>query len=115
MIPLEAGRVGAVAIGIDLSPVATLAGRLLADYPLRDWSNEVELPFHHAEKTLGQGQAFTHNPRLVCDVRTTHAEVGRRVAERVERYYPRNAAASSLGGTSGRSRCRAIPVIADFP
>lgn len=37
IIPLEAARAGARAIGIDLSPVATLAGRLLADYPARDW------------------------------------------------------------------------------
>jgi putative DNA methylase len=31
MIPLEAARFGATAVGLDLSPVATLGGRLLAD------------------------------------------------------------------------------------
>ena len=40
MIPLEAARLGVTAHGIDYSPVATLAGQLLADYPLRDWSQE---------------------------------------------------------------------------
>jgi len=40
IIPLEAARIGASAIGVDLSPVATLAGRLLADFPARDWSAE---------------------------------------------------------------------------
>jgi len=45
IISLEATRAGATAIGTDLSPVATLAGRLLADYPLRDWSAEPPLPF----------------------------------------------------------------------
>ena len=36
---------GATAVGIDLSPVATLGGRLLADYTFRDWSGEPSLPF----------------------------------------------------------------------
>ena len=31
IIPLEAARAGATAVGTDLSPVATLAGRLLAE------------------------------------------------------------------------------------
>ena len=50
IIPLEAARAGASAIGIDLSPVATLAGRLLADYPMRDWSSEPPLPFSNQLK-----------------------------------------------------------------
>ena len=45
IIPLEAARLGAIAVGLDLSPVATLAGRILADYPLRDWSSEPPLPW----------------------------------------------------------------------
>lgn len=44
IIPLEAARMGARAEGIDYSPVAAIAGRLLADYALRDWSGEVDLP-----------------------------------------------------------------------
>src|SRR6266513_1684450 len=51
IIPLEAARAGAQAIGIDLSPVATLAGRLLADYPARDWGAEPSLPFSHGAGT----------------------------------------------------------------
>ena len=45
IIPLEAARLGATAVGTDLSPVATLGGRLLADYAFRDWSGEPPLPF----------------------------------------------------------------------
>ena len=45
MIPLEAARAGAEAWGIDYSPVATLGGMLLADYPFRNWSTEPPLPF----------------------------------------------------------------------
>ena len=44
MIPLEAARLGVTAHGIDYSPVATLAGQLLADYPLRDWAGEPRCP-----------------------------------------------------------------------
>lgn len=44
IIPLEAARLGVTAVGTDLSPVATLGGRLLADYPMRDWSAEPPLP-----------------------------------------------------------------------
>src|SRR5690242_11680010 len=36
MIPLEAARLCVKAWGIDYSPVVTLAGTMLADYPLRD-------------------------------------------------------------------------------
>src|ERR1700733_6621938 len=45
IIPLEAARIGLRAVGVDLSPVAVLASRLLADWPLRDWTTEPELPF----------------------------------------------------------------------
>ena len=49
IIPLEAARLGATAIGTDLSPVATLAGRLLADYPMQNWSAEPPVPFATAQ------------------------------------------------------------------
>src|SRR3954470_4973118 len=45
MIPLEAARLGLAAHGVDYSPVATLAGQLLADFPLRDWTQEPALHF----------------------------------------------------------------------
>lgn len=86
MIPLEAARFGTTAVGLDLSPVATLGGRLLADYPLRDWSGEPAVPFPEEEGRLAENG----EPRLVRDVRTVLAEVGRRVAKAVEHLYPRN-------------------------
>jgi len=36
ILPLEAARAGAHAIGIDLSPFATLPGRLFGNYPARN-------------------------------------------------------------------------------
>lgn len=113
IIPLEAARAGANAIGTDLSPVATLAGRLLADYPLRDWSTEPPLPYTPptnaddeddataTKAKRGRGKALAGErpfdgmgrpvePRLLTDVRTVLAEVGRRVAGEVTRLYPGN-------------------------
>ena len=59
MIPLEAARLGVKAWGIDYSPVATFAGPLLADYPLRDWNDEPALPF---------GGSTSIGDRLLADV-----------------------------------------------
>ncbi len=81
MIPLEAGRLGMKAWGIDYSPVATLAGALLADYPLRDWSNEPALPFG--------APAGLVEDRLVADVERVLDEVGRRYEASMEEFYPR--------------------------
>ena len=66
IIPLEAARLGVQAWGIDYSPVATLAGQLLADYAMRDWDNEPDLPFDGY-----QAHKITHfaDPRLLRDVR----------------------------------------------
>ncbi len=86
IIPLEAARLGLTAVGIDYSPVATLAGRLLADYPLRDWSNEPPIPFADPD----EGALASSEPRLVRDVRAVLAEIDRRVMKEVEPYYPRN-------------------------
>jgi adenine-specific DNA methylase len=93
IIPLEAARVGATAVGVDLSPVATLGGRLLADYPFRDWSSEPPLPFKD-ESQQNEAQSslrFEDEPRLLRDVRLVLDQVGGRLKEAVERYYPRNA------------------------
>jgi adenine-specific DNA methylase len=86
IIPLEAARLGLTTVGIDYSPVATLAGRLLADYPLRDWSNEPPIPFADPDG----GALASSEPRLLRDVRALMAEIGRRVAETVTPYYSRN-------------------------
>ncbi len=90
IIPLEAGRAGANSIGIDLSPVATLAGRLLADYPVRDWSSEVSLPYRVSEGASTLDLGPDADDRLVKDVELVLAEVDRRVTKKVERFYPRN-------------------------
>lgn len=90
IIPLEAGRAGATAIGIDLSPVATLAGRLLADYPSRDWSTEPQLPFLPSGDDGGLDLRSGGSGRLVRDVDAILSEVDRRVVSRVQAFYPRN-------------------------
>jgi putative DNA methylase len=82
MIPLEAVKLGLHAYGIDYSPVATLAGQLLADYPFRDWSGEPPLPI----------SGYARNPidaRLPQDVEAVLAEVGERFALAMADYYPR--------------------------
>ena len=85
MIPLEAARLGIQAWGIDYSPVATLAGKLLADYPLRDWNIEPDLPFdgYQQHKT----EHFTE-PRLLRDVRFVLNLVGERYAAEMGEFYP---------------------------
>lgn len=95
IIPLEAARLGVVAVGTDLSPVATLGGRLLSDFPLRDWSDEPVLPFAAGGDESDEGMLFddtNDEPRLLRDVRSVLSEVDRRVAQAVEAAYPRNAA-----------------------
>lgn len=107
IIPLEAARFGVTSVGTDLSPVATFAGRLLADFPLRDWSQEPPLPFttelgadpdgnadevaddpDDAQTPLFEGAGFANQePRLLADVRVVLAEVGRRVAEETRHFY----------------------------
>lgn len=89
ILPLEAARLGATAVGLDLSPVATLAGRILADYPLRDWSSEAPLPWiPDAEPSALFGE--DDKPRLITDLEVFLAEVGRRMRAAVRPYYPPN-------------------------
>jgi putative DNA methylase len=90
IIPLEASRAGANAVGIDLSPVATLAGRLLGDFPARNWNSEKHMP--SADGPVGTQTQLTAEPsaNLVADIEAFLREVERRVAERLEPYYPRN-------------------------
>jgi putative DNA methylase len=82
MIPLEAARLGVIAHGIDYSPVATLAGQLLADYPLRDWAAEPALPFGKRD-TLSTGYS-----RLLDDVRDVLDEIGARYSAEMADVYP---------------------------
>jgi putative DNA methylase len=88
IIPLEAARLGATAVGTDLSPVATLAGRLLADWSLRDWDSEPQLPY--ATSTDAGLLDVVDEPRLVRDARLVHATIGQRLEVALEKYYPRN-------------------------
>ncbi len=88
IIPLEAARLGVVAVGTDLSPVATLGARLLADFPLRDWSSEPSVPFKEASAAAADGLFEQEEPRLLSDVRSVIAEVGKRVAGAVMAHYP---------------------------
>lgn len=90
MIPLEAARLGVKAWGVDYSPVANLAGQLLADYPLRDWSGEADLPL----------DGYVNNPvslRLVQDVKFVLEEVGRRWIAEMASFYPEHQGNRSWG------------------
>ena len=89
LIPVEAARYGQQAHAIDYSPVATLASRLLIDWPFRDWSNEPELPF---DPPGDQARAFdpTDPQRLVHDIATVQAEVQRRIEKELAEFYPDN-------------------------
>lgn len=91
IVALEAARLGARAVGTDLSPVATLGGRLLADFPLRDWSAEPDLPFTDGDPDETQdSRLFEATPlRLHSDVATVLHEVDERVAATVAPYYPK--------------------------
>jgi len=87
IIPLEAARLGANAVGSDLSPVATFAGRLLADWAMRDWSHEAQLPFNPDKPTV---RSLSEQDRLVVDAQLFHEEIGRRIREALAEYYPLN-------------------------
>ena len=85
MIPLEAARIGVRAWGIDYSFVASVGGRLLADFPLRDWSSEPSVPFGNdrAQDTLDV------QPRLLSDAVSTIEEVSDRFEKAMTAYYPK--------------------------
>lgn len=85
MFPLEAARLGVKAWGIDYSPVATLGGALLADYPLRNWDHEPPLPFD------AYGTDDPENwgaPRLLRDVRFVLDLIGSRYEHEMGAFYP---------------------------
>lgn len=86
IIPLEAARLGARAVGIDLSPVATMAGRLLGDYALRDWSAEPPLPWSDA----AVDEWDPAEPRLIRDLRVFLEKVGERTKDIAAAWYPAN-------------------------
>ncbi|MDE0161737.1 MAG: hypothetical protein OXL98_08340 [Acidimicrobiaceae bacterium] len=89
MIPLEAARLAVGATGIDYSPVASLAGRLLADYPLRQWDNEPPLPFGVADFDHDRlDLEILGSQRLLRDVETVLDVVGDRYEAAMHDFYP---------------------------
>lgn len=86
IIPSEAARLGIKAWGIEYSPVATLAGTLLADYPMRDWSQEPPLPFDDY-RTNDLDWATT--PRLLYDVKYIFDLIGKRYESEMDNFYPK--------------------------
>lgn len=89
MIPLEAARLDQKAIGIDYSPVATIAGKLLADFPLRDWNSEPELPFEANGGDEGQLELDENGEtRLLRDVRILLDIIGDRYEAAMDQFYP---------------------------
>ena len=92
IIPLEAARAGIEAWGIDYSPVATLAGMLLADFPFRDWTGEPTLPFDKQDDEAEQARfaPLTSKDKLAHDIRVFLNEIGRRIEEDMDSFYPLN-------------------------
>ncbi|MEZ5116076.1 MAG: hypothetical protein R2737_07395 [Candidatus Nanopelagicales bacterium] len=100
ILPLEAARLGLESVGIDYSPVAALASQLLCTYPFVDWSAEPSIQFaDEAALASATGGATARNAqsmfeseplgaRLLRDVATVLAEVGRRQAKAMEHLYP---------------------------
>lgn len=86
MIPLEAARLKIKAWGIDYSPVATLAGTLLADYPMRDWS--FEPPFLYKDYEVNDIDRAT-TPRLLFDVKYILDLIGSRYESEMDAFYPK--------------------------
>ena len=86
IIPLEATRLGIKTWGIDYSPVATLAGTLLVDYPMRDWSQEPALPFDDYE--YNSIDRVTSS-RLLYDVEFVLDLIGRRYEAEMSIFYPK--------------------------
>jgi putative DNA methylase len=91
MIPLEAGRLGVHAEGIDYSPFAALGGSLLAEIPFQDWRAEPPLPFEDA------GSNTITDDRLGPDVEAFLSEVGRRYIASMAEFYPKHDGAYPWG------------------
>ncbi len=100
IIPLEAARLGLRAVGIDWSPVAVLASRLLADWPLRHWDDEPPLPSSWRKNSSSDAlfDPADQEPRLIRDLRVMFGEIDRRVAAAVAPHYPKNPDGSTPWG-----------------
>ncbi|MEV6923952.1 hypothetical protein AB0M46_05490 [Dactylosporangium sp. NPDC051485] len=85
MIPLEAARLGIKAAAVDYLYVPYLASSLLIDFPFRDWSGEPALPFKPAP--FAHKAIEVRGERLVDDLETVFAEIGRRYRAAMEPVY----------------------------
>lgn len=88
LIPVEAARYGIQAHAIDYSPVATLASRLLIDWPFRNWDLEPLLPFESYDASPWQ---LGKTPRLSHDIQFVQDLVGDRWANKVDGSFPDDA------------------------
>ena len=86
IIPSEAARLGIKAWGIEYSPVATLAGTLLANYPMRDWSQEPPLPYDDYQ---ANDLDWATTPRLLYDLKYIFDLIGRRYESEMDDFYPK--------------------------
>lgn len=90
IIPLEAARAGAEAWGVEYSPVATLAGMLLADFPARDWRAEPAVQFR-SQAQVNELFAPEIGEKLTHDVQSVLTEIGDRLEQSMDEFFPRNA------------------------
>ena len=86
MIPLEAARLGVRASAVDYSPVAVLASYLLTNAPFVDWTAEPNLPFAGPSEHL----TSSATQRLLRDLESLFAEVGRRHEAAMASVYPKH-------------------------
>ena len=101
MIPLEAARLGLAAFGIDYSPVATLAGLLLADFPFRDWSHEPDLLEGEVAPGGKGDRVIDPRPRLVRDIDRVLRAIGSRARDRHAGLLPTSSGKAALGISVG--------------
>ncbi len=85
LIPLEAGRLGVRALGVDYSPVATVAGAVLADFPFRAW-DEPNLPLPDLPDLAATRLDGTD--RMLHDVRKFLAYIDYRLHTVMRPFYP---------------------------
>ncbi len=85
LLPLESARYGVEAHALDYSPVATLAARLLIDYPFRNWDDEPDLPFVGYDR---HPWISGRVPRLVHDVEFLHGYLQSQWSSVMSDYYP---------------------------
>ena len=87
------------AVGTDLSPVATLAGRLLADFALRDWSEEPPLPIRGSRRPAPSACSAPRSP--ACSA--TYGACSPRSVIAPPMLWTSTTPAAPTGGSRGRT------------